>query len=60
MDAGLVSMRTSGTRRMYRARPEGLNELVEYLSRFWEDRLTRLSREAEAEEEVKRNMEGHQ
>ena len=59
MDAGLVSMRTSGTRRMYRARLEGLNEVMEYLSQFWDDRLTRLVREAEAEEQAKRNIEEH-
>ena len=57
MDAGLVSMRTWGTKRMYRARPEGLNEIMEYLGRFWEDSLRRLAREAEAEEEANRDME---
>lgn len=58
MDAGLVSVRTAGTKRMYRARPEGLTELMDYLSRFWEDRLGRLAREAEAEEETRKGIEG--
>ena len=48
--AGLATMRKDGTRRLYRARPEGLAELRQYLERFWEDRLQLLKREAETEE----------
>ena len=49
-EAGLVSERRNGTRRLYRARPEGLAELREFLEDFWSDRLDALKREAEKEE----------
>jgi DNA-binding transcriptional ArsR family regulator len=48
--AGLVSERRDGTRRLYRARPEGLAELLSFLDGFWEDRLERLKRAAEQEQ----------
>ena len=48
--AGLVSERRQGTRRLYRARPEGLVELRSFLDGFWEDRLDRLKLAAEQEE----------
>jgi len=38
-EAGLVSDRRSGTRRLYRARPEGLRELRQWLHEFWDDAL---------------------
>jgi DNA-binding transcriptional ArsR family regulator len=47
--AGLVAERRQGTRRLYRARPEGLAELRAYLDGFWSNALDRLVREAEAE-----------
>ena len=49
-DAGLVTVRRDGTRRLYRARPEGLAELKAYLDEYWGDRLDALKREAEADE----------
>jgi DNA-binding transcriptional ArsR family regulator len=49
-EAGLVSERRNGTRRLYRARPEGLAELKEFLEDFWSERLDALKREAEKEE----------
>ena len=52
-EAGLVSERRNGTRRLYRARPEGLAELREFLERFWDVRLDALKREAEKEERKK-------
>jgi DNA-binding transcriptional ArsR family regulator len=48
--AGLVTERRDGTRRLYRARPEGLTELRSFLDGFWEDRLGRLKTAAENEE----------
>jgi DNA-binding transcriptional ArsR family regulator len=48
--AGLVAERREGTRRLYRARPEGLVELRDYLDAFWAAGLDRLKREAEREE----------
>ena len=53
-EAGLVSERREGTRRFYRARPEGLKELREFLEGFWTFSLQQLKREAEAEERKKR------
>jgi DNA-binding transcriptional ArsR family regulator len=52
-EAGLVSERRNGTRRLYRARPEGLAELKEFLESFWSERLDALKREAEKEERSK-------
>ena len=49
-EAGLVSERRNGTRRLYRARPEGLVELRDFLEGFWDVRLEVLKREAEKEE----------
>lgn len=49
-DAGLVSARKDGNRRMYRARPEGLAEAWEYLDEMWADRLVRLKSAAEREQ----------
>lgn len=48
--AGLLSERRDGTRRLYRARPDGLAELRSFLDGFWEDRLDRLKAAAEHEE----------
>jgi DNA-binding transcriptional ArsR family regulator len=52
-EAGLVDERRNGTRRLYRARPEGLAELKAFLDGFWDDRLEALKREAEREERKK-------
>ena len=51
-EAGLVSERRNGTKRLYRARPEGLVELREFLEGFWDERLEALKREAEREEKT--------
>jgi DNA-binding transcriptional ArsR family regulator len=48
--AGLLSERREGTRRLFRARPEGLAGLREFLDEFWSERLDVLTREAEREE----------
>jgi DNA-binding transcriptional ArsR family regulator len=53
-EAGLVSERRNGTKRLYRARPEGLVELRAFLEEFWDGRLDALKREAEREERKKR------
>src|SRR2546425_9572969 len=52
-EAGLVSERRNGTRRLYRARPEGLIQLKAFLEEFWDERLEALKREAEREEQMK-------
>ena len=53
--AGLVDERRDGTRRWYRARPEGLEGLREFLSEFWQDRLRLLADAAEKEERRKQD-----
>lgn len=50
-EAGLLSERRDGTRRLYRARPEGLADLRDFLNRFWTDRLERLKLAAELEQQ---------
>jgi len=52
-EAGLVDERRNGTRRLYRARPEGLAEVRTFLEEFWSERLDALKREAEREERKK-------
>jgi DNA-binding transcriptional ArsR family regulator len=48
--AGLLGERREGTRRLYRARPEGLAELRALLREFWDDELGLLKDAAELEE----------
>ncbi len=52
-EADLIFERRQGTRRLYRARPETLAELREFLEGFWEDNLATLKRVAEREERRK-------
>ena len=54
-NAGLVTERREGTKRLYRARPEGLEEIREFLNDFWEGRLQLLANAAETEERRKRD-----
>ena len=49
-EAGLVNERRNGTRRLYRARPEGLVPVKQFLEEFWDPRLEALKREIEREE----------
>jgi DNA-binding transcriptional ArsR family regulator len=55
--AGLVTVRSKGTQRLYRARPEGFAELRSFLEGFWEEHLQLLKQEAEAEERRSRANE---
>ena len=52
-EAGLVSERRNGTRRLYRARPEGFRQVRAFVEEFWDERLELLKREAEREERKK-------
>src|SRR5436305_10107101 len=52
-EAGLVAERREGTRRLYRARPEGLAELRQFLDGFWDERLAALKRAAETKERAR-------
>jgi DNA-binding transcriptional ArsR family regulator len=49
-EAGLVSERREGTRRLYSVRPEGLDDLHSFLAEVLPAGLERLKRAAEAEE----------
>lgn len=48
-EAGLLTERREGARRLYRARPAGAAELRAWLEAFWDDGLHRLRTAAEAE-----------
>ena len=50
-EAGLVSERRNGTRRLYRAIPETLGELRAYLEAYWDETLRSLKRAAERAEQ---------
>ncbi len=56
--AGLVTERREGTKRLYRARLEGLEELRDFLNGFWEGRLQLLANAAEAKERRKQHDNG--
>ena len=56
--AGLIDERREGTKRLYRARPEGLADLRDFLNDFWSERLDVLTREAEREERRRRHERG--
>ncbi len=49
-DAELVTVRSEGTRRYYRARPEGLGELRAWLDEFWSSSLHNLKIEVERQQ----------
>lgn len=53
-EAALVTERREGTRRLYRASPNGLGELRAFLEAYWDESLQRLKVEAEREERRKR------
>jgi DNA-binding transcriptional ArsR family regulator len=57
-NAGLVSERRAGTRRLYRARPSGIADVRAWLEEFWDDGLARLQRAAEQEEASGRTTGG--
>ena len=48
-NAGLLTERRDGTRRLYRARPEGLEELRQFLNDVWASSLDVARRLVEAE-----------
>ena len=56
-EAGLITMRREGTKRIYRARPQGLAELRKFIETFWDDSLQELKRQAEAEEKKARQRD---
>lgn len=56
-DCRLVTERREGTRRLYRARPEGLTDLRKFLELFWDHRLGLLKDAAESDH-IKRTGPG--
>jgi DNA-binding transcriptional ArsR family regulator len=54
--AGLLDERRDGARRLYRARPEGMAGLRDFLEGFWTERLERLKLAAELEQQ---RRDGH-
>jgi DNA-binding transcriptional ArsR family regulator len=56
--AGLVVERREGTRRIYRARPDGLAELRGFLDEFWAAGLDRLKSAAELAERTAQTEKG--
>ena len=52
-EAGLLTERREGTKRLYRARPEGLEELRVYLEGFWQGHLARLKQVVERKQRRK-------
>ena len=57
-EAGLVTERRDGTRRLYLARPQGLADLRQFLDDFWDDGLDRLRTVAEAAQRAKESSNG--
>ena len=53
-ETDLVSERRDGRRRFYRARPEPLGEIQEYLASLWSSSLVRLKDAVEGEERSER------
>jgi DNA-binding transcriptional ArsR family regulator len=49
-EAELVDVRNEGTRRYYRARPDGLTELRDWMAGFWTNALQTLAIEVERDE----------
>lgn len=48
-EAGLVTERREGTRRLYRIDPDGLGEVRDYFDDFWNEALTAFKATAEEE-----------
>ena len=57
-EAGLVTERRDGTKRLYRARPETIAQLWGYLEVFWSESLRTLKAAAEHEEQQRRSRHG--
>jgi DNA-binding transcriptional ArsR family regulator len=48
-DAGLLEHRRNGTQRLYRARPEPLMEMRQFLESFWDEGLLAIKQAAESQ-----------
>ncbi len=57
-EAGLVSERRDGTRRLYQARPDEMRKLREFLDTYWTTGLERLRDVAETAQRDKGDTDG--
>ena len=57
-EAGLVTERRDGTRRLYRARGEGFADVRAFLEDFWDEGLDRLRDAAERAQRAKETDDG--
>lgn len=55
-EAGLVSIRRDGNRRLYLANAEGLTDVWKFIDGIWTDRLTKLKHAAERAERSRREQ----
>jgi DNA-binding transcriptional ArsR family regulator len=58
-EAGLVAERRDGTRRLYRARPEGMTEVRRFVEELWDGSLDRLRDAAEQSQRSKEKEMTH-
>jgi len=56
IEAGLLTERRDGTRRLYRIRPRGFAQLKGFLNAFWDQGLAKLKAAAEAETRNRRGV----
>jgi DNA-binding transcriptional ArsR family regulator len=56
--AALVDERRDGTRRLYRARTDTMDDVRRFLDEYWTTGLERLRRAAEAAERARENTDG--
>jgi DNA-binding transcriptional ArsR family regulator len=56
-EAGLVTDRPEGTRRVYSIDPLGLGELRRWLDQFWDEALAAFQAEVERESKTERNRQ---
>jgi DNA-binding transcriptional ArsR family regulator len=57
-EAGLVTERRDGTRRLYRARHDGMEELRRFIDSYWTTGLERLRDAAETAQRAKERTDG--
>ena len=58
-EAGLVTERRHGTKRLYRARPEGLDEVRAFFEGMWDGSLERLRDSAERDQKRRNHDAGN-
>jgi len=56
-EAGLVTIRRDGNRRLYLANADGLTDVWKFIDGMWKDRLVRLKHAAERAEGLEREQE---